>query len=62
VESSVPKRTVEALQESVASKGKEVVIGGTLYSDALGDVGTPQGTYIGMYKHNVNTIVNALKN
>ena len=43
------------------SKGKEVSIGGTLYSDALGDVGTPQGTYIGMYNHNVNTIVNGLK-
>ena len=61
VESSVPKRTVEALQAAVKSKGKEVVIGGTLYSDALGDVGTPQGTYIGMYNHNVNTIVNGLK-
>ena len=61
VESSVPKRAVEALQESVKSKGKEVSIGGTLYSDALGNVGTPQGTYIGMYNHNVNTIVNGLK-
>lgn len=62
VESSVPKRTVEALQEAVKSKGKEVVIGGTLYSDALGSAGTEEGTYIGMYKHNVNTIVGALKN
>ena len=61
VESSVPKRTVEALQESVKSKGATVGIGGTLYSDALGNVGTPQGTYIGMYKHNVNTIVDGLK-
>jgi len=61
VESSVPKRTVEALQEAVRAKGKEVVIGGTLFSDALGNAGTVEGTYIGMYKHNVNTIVNALK-
>jgi len=61
VESSVPKRTVEALQESVKSKGKDVTIGGTLYSDALGDIGTEEGTYLGMYEHNVNTIVNALK-
>ena len=61
VESSVPKRTVEALQEAVKAKGKEVVIGGTLFSDALGDAGTVEGTYIGMYKHNVKTIVNALK-
>ncbi|MCD8440106.1 metal ABC transporter solute-binding protein, Zn/Mn family [Tenacibaculum finnmarkense] len=61
VESSVPKRTIEALQEAVKSKGHEVVIGGTLYSDALGSAGTIEGTYIGMYKANVNTIVNALK-
>ncbi len=61
IESSVPKRTVEAMQEAIKSKGKEVVVGGTLYSDALGDAGTPQGTYIGMYTHNVNTIVDGLK-
>jgi manganese/zinc/iron transport system substrate-binding protein len=61
VESSVPKRTVEALQEAVKAKGKEVVIGGTLYSDALGSAGTKEGTYIGMYKHNVKIIVSSLK-
>lgn len=61
VESSVPKRTVEALQEAVKAKGKEVVIGGTLYSDALGSAGTKEGTYIGMYKHNVKVIVSSLK-
>ncbi len=61
VESSVPKRTIEALQASVKSKGHEVTIGGTLYSDALGDAGTIEGTYIGMFEYNVNTIVGALK-
>lgn len=61
VESSVPKRTIEALQAAVKSKGHEVTIGGTLYSDALGDAGTVEGTYIGMFRYNVNTIVNALK-
>ncbi|WP_299548199.1 zinc ABC transporter substrate-binding protein [Seonamhaeicola sp.] len=61
VESSVPKRTIEALQAAVKSKDHEVTIGGTLYSDALGDPGTIEGTYIGMYEYNVNTIVNALK-
>ncbi|MCF2874542.1 MULTISPECIES: metal ABC transporter solute-binding protein, Zn/Mn family [unclassified Tenacibaculum] len=61
VESSVPKRTIEALQEAVKSKEKEVAIGGTLYSDALGNAGTKEGTYIGMYKANVNTIIDALK-
>jgi len=61
VESSVPKRTIEALQAAVKSKGHEVTIGGTLYSDALGNAGTNEGTYIGMFEYNVNTIVNALK-
>ncbi|WP_298507352.1 zinc ABC transporter substrate-binding protein [uncultured Kordia sp.] len=61
VESSVPRRTVEALQASVQASGHEVAIGGTLYSDALGDAGTEEGTYIGMYIYNVKTIVEALK-
>jgi manganese/zinc/iron transport system substrate-binding protein len=61
VESSVPKRTIQALEAAVKSKGHEVSIGGTLYSDALGNAGTFEGTYIGMFEYNVNTIVNALK-
>ena len=61
IESSVPKRTIEALQAAVNSKGHDVKIGGLLFSDALGNAETPEGTYIGMFKYNVNTIVNALK-
>jgi manganese/zinc/iron transport system substrate-binding protein len=61
IESSVPRRTIEALKEAVNSKNHEVVIGGTLFSDALGNPGTPEGTYIGMLKFNVHTIVEALK-
>jgi len=61
VESSVPKRTIESLQAAVKSKGHEVKIGGTLYSDALGDTGTVEGTYIGMFEYNVKTLVNSLK-
>ncbi len=61
VESSVPKRTIEALVEAVKSKNHEVEIGGTLFSDALGSDGTGEGTYLGMYKYNVQTIVNSLK-
>ena len=61
VESSVPKRTIEALQAAVNSKNHHVEIGGTLYSDALGTPGTSEGTYIGMFQYNVKTIVNALK-
>ncbi|WP_339754651.1 zinc ABC transporter substrate-binding protein [uncultured Winogradskyella sp.] len=60
VESSVPRRTIEALQEAVKSKGHDVSIGGTLFSDALGNEGTPEGTYVGMFRYNVKTIVSAL--
>ncbi len=61
IESSLPKRTVEALQAAVNSKSHQVAIGGTLFSDALGNPGTPEGTYIGMFRYNVKTIVNSLK-
>ncbi|GGX09039.1 metal ABC transporter solute-binding protein, Zn/Mn family [Aquimarina muelleri] len=61
VESSVPKRTIEALQAAVESKDHKVTIGGTLFSDALGNANTKEGTYIGMFEYNVNTIINALK-
>jgi len=61
VETSVPLRNIEALGEAVKSKGFNVGIGGSLFSDALGNPGTPEGTYSGMFMHNVNTIVNALK-
>jgi manganese/zinc/iron transport system substrate-binding protein len=61
VESSVPKRNIEALQEAVRARNHNVIIGGSLYSDALGNPGTIEGTYTGMFLYNVNTIVNALK-
>jgi len=61
VETSISPRTVEALQAAVRSRGFDVQIGGSLFSDAMGDGGTPEGTYIGMVRHNVNTIVNALR-
>lgn len=61
VESSVPKRSIEALVEGARAKGHTVVIGGELFSDAMGAEGTPEGTYIGMVRHNVDTIVKALK-
>ena len=61
VESSIPRRTVEAVQAAVRSRGYNVEIGGELFSDALGSTGTPEGTYVGMVRHNVRTIVNALR-
>lgn len=61
VESSVPTRTIQAVQQAVRAKGFDVAIGGELFSDALGDYGTPEGTYIGMMKYNTETIVKALR-
>jgi manganese/zinc/iron transport system substrate-binding protein len=60
VETSVSPRSVEALVEGTRAKGHDIKIGGKLYSDALGEEGTPEGTYIGMVRHNVDTIVKAL--
>lgn len=60
VESSVPQRTIEAVQAAVQAQGFQVKIGGSLFSDAMGNEGTPEGTYIGMVKHNIDTIVSAL--
>jgi manganese/zinc/iron transport system substrate-binding protein len=60
VESSVPRRAVEAVQAAVRAQGHEVVVGGELFSDALGAPGTPAATYPGMVRTNVDTIVGAL--
>lgn len=60
IESSVPVKNVEALQDAVKARGFDVKIGGELYSDALGDADSDAGTYIGMVRANVDTIVNAL--
>lgn len=61
VESSVPTRTIESLQEAVEQKGWDVSIGGELFSDALGDETQNAETYTKMYKSNIDTIVEALK-
>jgi manganese/zinc/iron transport system substrate-binding protein len=60
IESSVPPRAVEAVQAAVRSRGFRVEIGGELYSDALGRAGSEAGTYTGMVRHNIDTIVGAL--
>ncbi len=59
-ETSVSEKNVTALVEGAQSRGHEVVIGGSLFSDAMGKPGTYEGTYIGMIDHNVTTITRAL--
>lgn len=61
VESSVPPKTIEALQAAVKSKGFDVAIGGELYSDSLGGKNSGAETYLLTVKANVDTIVGALK-
>lgn len=60
VESSVPRRAIEAVQAAVRARGLMVRIGGELYSDALGSPGTPAGDYLGMVRHNIDAIVAGL--
>lgn len=60
VESSVPRKTIDALVQGCAGRGHAVVVGGELLSDALGAPGTPEGTYVGMVLHNVHAITRAL--
>lgn len=61
VESSISEKSINAVIDGSKEAGHDVKIGGELYSDAMGEEGTEEGTYIGMYRHNVDTIVEALK-
>jgi len=60
VESSVSDRNIRALIEGAKAQGHDVIIGGELFSDAMGPEGTYEGTYIGMIDHNATTITRAL--
>ncbi|MBO1074993.1 metal ABC transporter solute-binding protein, Zn/Mn family [Roseomonas marmotae] len=60
VETSVSDRNVQALVEGSRAKGHQVRIGGSLFSDAMGEPGTYEGTYIGMIDHNVTAVVRSL--
>jgi manganese/zinc/iron transport system substrate-binding protein len=61
VENSVPVRTVEAVQAAVRDRGHQVVLGGELYSDALGAPDSDGATYVGLIRHNIDTIAAALR-
>lgn len=60
VETSVSDKNVRAIIEGAKARGWDVVIGGELYSDAMGETGTYTGTYLGMMDHNLTTITRAL--
>ena len=61
IESSVPRQTLDAVLASAAKRGQRARVGGQLFSDAAGDPGTPEGTYAGMVRHNIDTIVSGLR-
>ncbi len=60
IESSVPDQGVQAVIEAAAARGHTVTIGGEIFSDAMGEEGTEEGTYLGMIRHNIDTIVDTL--
>jgi manganese/zinc/iron transport system substrate-binding protein len=61
VETSVSPDIIEAIQAGARSRGHEVIIGGSLFSDAMGEAGSPGGTYLGMIRTNADTIARALR-
>jgi ABC-type Zn uptake system ZnuABC Zn-binding protein ZnuA len=56
IETSVNPKLLEEISRETGA-----TVGGTLFSDSVGDEGTFEGTYIGALTHNVKTIVKALK-
>lgn len=60
VESSINQNSIKAVIEGATKTGLDVELGGELFSDAMGKAGTEEGTYLGMYRHNVNTIYQGL--
>jgi manganese/zinc/iron transport system substrate-binding protein len=61
VESSVPAQTIDAVLASAADRGARASIGEELFSDAAGAEGTPEGTYVGMVRHNIDAIAEGLR-
>jgi manganese/zinc/iron transport system substrate-binding protein len=61
VESSISPKSIEALVEGAESRGHDLAVGGELFSDAMGEAGAPEGTYIGMVRHNTDAIAEALQ-
>jgi manganese/zinc/iron transport system substrate-binding protein len=61
IESSVPRQTIDAVLAAARRRGADVRVGGSLFSDAAGDAGTPEGTYIGMLRANADTITKGLR-
>lgn len=60
VETTIDPRTVEAVLAAAEGMGSAAELSGSLYADAMGEPGTPDGTYLGMLRTNTVAIVAAL--
>lgn len=60
VESSVPRQTIDALLAAATQRGAQVRVGGELFTDAAGEPGTREGTYVGMLRANADRIAEGL--
>jgi len=60
IETTVSERNINALIAGARARNHEVIIGGALFSDAMGQADTYEGTYIGMIDHNITIIARAL--
>jgi manganese/zinc/iron transport system substrate-binding protein len=60
IESTVSPQTIRAVLAAAERRGQTARIGGELFADAAGERGTPEGTYIGMVRHNVGLIAEGL--
>ncbi|HAH45887.1 zinc ABC transporter substrate-binding protein [Gimesia sp.] len=60
VESSVSKKNITALIDGAKAQGHEIIIGGELFSDAMGEAGSYEGSYMGMLDHNFTIVARAL--
>jgi manganese/zinc/iron transport system substrate-binding protein len=61
VETSAAAASIDAVRAAARDAGCEVTIGGELFAESLGEAGTPEATYLGMMRHNINAIVAGLK-
>ena len=61
VESSMPVKNIKSLMEAVNARGYDTDLGGSLYSDSIGDEAEGTDTYISAFRHNIDTIANELK-
>jgi len=61
VESATPRQTIDAVLAEARNQGWTATVGGELFADAAGSAGTPEGTYIGMVRHNVDLITGSLR-